>query len=62
MPKNPISQVVRFDAPDKLLAELEKATQGTLLSAEEVETLSPEGRKEYFQYEKWVYSAKRVNR
>ena len=28
MPKNPISQVVRFDAPDKLLAELEKSNSG----------------------------------
>lgn len=54
MPKSPIKWVMRFKAPDKMLASLEEADQGTLLSDEEVETLSPEGRKEYEEYEKWV--------
>lgn len=59
MPKSPIKYVMRFTAPDKLLASLEEKPQGTLLSEEEIETLSPEGLQEYLQYEKWVYAPKR---
>lgn len=62
MPKSPVSHVMRFNAPDKILGRLETAVQGTLLSPEEIESLSPEGLKEYLEYEKWVFSPKRSSR
>lgn len=60
MPKNPISYIMRFHARDEILARLEKEPQGTLLSAEEVEALSPEGLQEYILYENWVRMPKRA--